>query len=74
MLPTRDELHHLIDCLSDAECERALTLLSVFQTPYCPSCEETDIDNFVWQDDEETVICRKCGFTWQPERELVHRP
>lgn len=73
MLPIRDELRHLIDCLSDAECRVALAKLRFFQTPHCPACEETDIDQLEWQDDDETVCCATCGFTWQPNgKDLVH--
>jgi hypothetical protein len=68
MISARDELLHLIDCLSDAECERALELLAPLRNPgpRCPSCDEDDLDQLVWQDDEQYVTCHSCGFCWNP--------
>lgn len=67
MISARDELRHLVDCLSDAECERALTLLAPLRGPACPDCGEADIDRLVWSEDEH-VTCANCGFTWDPNQ------
>jgi hypothetical protein len=36
--------------------------------PPCPSCAEDDLDQLVWQNDEqgEHVTCHSCGFCWNP--------
>ena len=72
MISTREELHHLIDCLSASECERALARLELFRQPHCPSCEETDLANLAWHEDETHVTRESCGFTWEPNRELIY--
>jgi Zn ribbon nucleic-acid-binding protein len=38
--------------------------------PRCPRCLEDDLDSLVWQDDEETVVCERCGHRWQPNGEI----
>jgi hypothetical protein len=67
MISARDELLHLVDCFTDDECERALTLLGPLRRPMCPSCGEDDLDRLVWREDEH-VTCETCGFTWDPNR------
>jgi len=70
MISARDELLHLVDCLSDKECERALELLAPLRSaggPTCPSCGENDMDLLEWSEDEH-VTCHTCGFTWDPNR------
>lgn len=69
MISARDELLYLLDCLSDAECERALDLLAPLSgRPHCPGCGQTDLDLLEWQDEVEgeLVCCQTCGFVWDP--------
>jgi hypothetical protein len=73
MISARDELLHLVDCLSNAECERALQLLEPLREPRCPWCGASDLDQLVWDESGENVCCQECGFCWEPDH-LVHRP
>jgi hypothetical protein len=74
MISARDELFHLVECLTDAECERALDLLLPLRGPSCPSCGEDDLDRLIWDEEGENVTCEACGFSWNPNHILVHRP
>ena len=73
MISARDELRHLIECLTDDECEQALDLLTTHWNR-CPWCGEYDLDQLVWDQDGENASCEACGFCWAPDRTLVHRP
>ena len=35
-------------------------------TKACPNCGERNADRLVWQDDDETVRCVRCGTTYRP--------
>jgi DNA-directed RNA polymerase subunit RPC12/RpoP len=74
VIPARDELLHLVECLTDAECEQALELLLPLRGSRCPYCGVSDLDQLVWDEDGEYVSCDDCGFCWDPNRILVHRP
>ena len=69
MITARDELLHLIEHLTPAECERALGLLAPLLNPgpRCPDCGEDDLDRLVWDEDGEDVECQRCGFCWAPD-------
>src|SRR5262249_2649498 len=71
MIPARDELHHLVSCLSDEECEAALDRP---RRPRGPACDLKDVDQLVFDEDGENVACQSCGFAWDPSRVMVHRP
>ncbi|MBX3435740.1 MAG: hypothetical protein KF847_20675 [Pirellulales bacterium] len=32
----------------------------------CPGCGERSSDRLLWQDDDETVRCARCGTTYRP--------
>lgn len=74
MISARDELRHLVECLDDAECGRALDLLAPLTRPHCPLCYEDNLDQLEWQQDEEHVTCQTCGTVWNPNRPPVHNP
>ena len=74
MTSARDELLHLVNCLDNAECKRALELLAPLTRPHCPLCWEEDLDRLEWQEDDEHVTCFTCGTVWRPNCPPVNNP
>jgi len=75
MLPTKDHLRHLIDCLTDQEAEQLLDAADQLgllgnadlatKTCSCPFCGERRFDVLEWTPDD-CIVCGTCGTTYDP--------
>ncbi len=75
MIPTKDLLRHLIDCLTDEEAEQLLDAadnLSLLgnadlatKSCWCPSCGERRFDYLEWTPDD-CIVCVTCGTIYDP--------